>query len=254
MENVYQYKDADICGELPVSFKDIDGRKGVVTGYFADFNSVDSDGDVIKKGAFTKTLSESGPLSVKPRIKHILNHNWEQPLGKITVLQEDSKGLYYESQLGTHDLATNFIKMVDSGLITEHSIGYRTIKYNQVVPWSDWKRGDIARELTELKLYEGSSLTFLGANPNTPLLGIKSEQKADKMAKRIDLIIKCLRTGTLTDDAFDMLEIELKQIQQLFLDLTKGNEPPKNTQEPVVTTQPVVKSRNWEPLTQFLNN
>lgn len=254
MKDVYQYKDSDISSILPVSFKDIDGRKGIVTGYFADFNSVDSDGDVIKKGAFTKTLSESGPSSVKPRIKHILNHNWEQPLGVLRVLQEDQKGLYYESQLGTHSLAEDFVKMVDSGLITEHSIGYRTIKYNQVTPWSDWKRGDVARELTELKLYEGSSLTFLGANPNTPLLGIKSEQKADKMAKRIDLIIKSLRTGTLTDETCDMLEIELKQIQQLFLDLTKGNEPPKGTQEPVITTQPIVKSRNWESLTQFLNN
>lgn len=236
MNEVYQYKDCDIASEsLPMQFKDIDGRKGIVTGYFANFNSLDSDGDVIKKGAFTKSIIDSGPLSRKPRIKHIMNHDWSQPLGVLNVLQEDEKGLYYESQLGTHALGEDFIKMVDSGLITEHSIGFRTIKYNQVTPWSDWSPGKTARELTELKLYEGSSLTFLGANPNTPLIGIKSDMKQEKVSKRIELIIKSLRSGSFTDETFDLLEIELKQLQQLFIDLTKKPDE-KSTSEPGHTT------------------
>lgn len=251
MEDVYQYKDCDIVIEsMPLQFKDIDGRKGIVTGYFANFNSIDSDGDVIKKGAFVKSINESGPLSRKPRIKHILNHDWNQPLGVLQTLVEDEKGLYYESKLGNHALGEDFIKMVDSGLITEHSIGYRTIKYNQVTPWSEWSMGKVARELTELKVYEGSSLTFLGANPNTPLIGLKSQMSPEKVTKRIDLIIKSLRNGQFTDETFELLEIELKQLQQLFIDLSKKPDE-KSTSEPVVTTQ-AREQRKFGSLTNFL--
>lgn len=257
MKDAYSYKDCDIAERLPLSVKDIDGKKGIVTGYFANFDSVDSDGDIIKKGSFIKTISQQGPTSLKPRIKHLLNHDPSQPLGVITELKEDNYGLYYESKIGSHDGGVDFIKKIESGLITEHSIGYRTIKFNQLKPWTEWKEGEAMRELTELKLYEGSSLTAWGANMNTPLTGMKSEQKAMAVGKRIDLLIKAMREGTFTDETFDMLEIELKQIQQLFIDLTKEQKQPplQGTEEPDVrATHPaVVKSRNWGSITQLLN-
>lgn len=257
MADVYQYKDCDVIDQLPLTIKDVDGKKGIVTGYFANFNTVDSDGDIIKPGAFVKTIAETGPLSRKPRIKHILNHNPSQPLGVLQELKEDGFGLYYESKVGSHNLGQDFIKMIESGLITEHSIGYRTIKFNQLKPWAEWKEGEAMRELTELRLWEGSSLTAWGANKNTPLTGMKSEQKADVMGKRIDLLIKALRNGDFTDEGFDMLEIELKQIQQFFIDLThEVKQPPvMGTDEPAKeATQPeVVKSRNWGALNQLLN-
>jgi HK97 family phage prohead protease len=224
MSNVYLYKDFEIAQDT-MSFKDVDGKKGIVTGYFSHFDSIDSDGDIIKKGAFQKTINENGPLSKRPRIKHLLNHDPSQPLGVLTELKEDNTGLYYESKLGSHSLGVDFVKMVESGLILEHSIGFQTMKYNQLKPWNEVKPGEAARELTDLKLYEGSSLTAWGANMNTPLLGMKSEMKAVAAAKRIDVLVKALRNGTFTDETFDLLEIELKQLQQLFIDLTTTTEP-----------------------------
>ncbi len=229
MEKKYIYKDSLVSDSLRLQIKDVDGKKGIVTGYFSDFNSIDSDGDIIKPGAFQKSISQNGPQSSKPRIKHLLNHDSSKPLGVLEVLKEDTKGLYYESRLGTHSLGVDFIKMVDSGLITEHSIGFQTIKYNQLKPWNEWKQGEAARELTELKLYEGSSLTAWGANMNTPLTGLKTEQKVRKINDRIDILIKSLRDGTFSDETFDLLEIELKQMQQAMIDLTT---------EPEQTTQP----------------
>ncbi len=229
MEKKYIYKDSLVSDSLRLQIKDVDGKKGIVTGYFSDFNSIDSDGDIIKPGAFQKSISQNGPQSGKPRIKHLLNHDSSKPLGVLEVLKEDNKGLYYESRLGTHSLGVDFIKMVDSGLITEHSIGFQTIKYNQLKPWNEWKQGEAARELTELKLYEGSSLTAWGANMNTPLTGLKTEQKVKKINDRIDVLIKALRDGSFTDETFDLLEIELKQMQQAMIDLTT---------EPEQTTQP----------------
>jgi uncharacterized protein len=256
MEDVFSYKDFDVASEKPIQFKDVDGKKGIVTGYFAHFNTIDSDGDIIKPGAFIKTISEFGPLARKPRIKHLMNHNPSQPLGKLSELKEDGYGLYYESNVGSHNLGADFIKMVESELITEHSIGYRTQKYNQLKPWSEWKEGDAMRELTELKLWEGSSLTAWGANPNTPLTGMKAKFKAEKMGKRIDLLVKALRDGTFTDETFDLLEIELKQLQQAFIDLSKPEPDVKATQdEPVIKTtqKEVVKSRTFAGLTTLLN-
>lgn len=255
MKDVYSYKDFDIMEDKPISFKDIDGKKGIVTGYFAHFDSTDSDGDVIRKGAFAKTISEYGPGSRKPRIKHLLNHDPSQPLGVLLELKEDHYGLYYESQLGSHSLGTDFIKMVESGLVTEHSIGYRTMKFNQLKPWTEWKEGEVMRELTELKLWEGSSLTAWGANMNTPITGLKSAFKAERMAKRIEVLMKALRDGTFTDETFDLLEIELKQLQQAFIDLSKPEPDNKATQEePAVkaTRKEVVRSRKWSELTQLI--
>lgn len=229
MEKKYIYKDSLVSDSLRLQIKDVDGKKGIVTGYFSDFNSIDSDGDIIKPGAFQKSISQNGPQSSKPRIKHLLNHDSSKPLGVLEVLKEDTKGLYYESRLGTHSLGVDFIKMVDSGLISEHSIGFQTVKYNQLKPWNEWKHGEAARELTELKLYEGSSLTAWGANMNTPLTGLKTEQKVRKINDRIDILIKSLRDGTFSDETFDLLEIELKQMQQAMIDLTT---------EPEQTTQP----------------
>lgn len=257
MKDVFSYKDFDVAADKPIGFKDVDGKKGIVTGYFANFDTTDSDGDVIKKGSFIKTISEYGPNARKPRIKHLLNHDPSQPLGVLTELKEDNYGLYYESQLGSHSLGTDFVKMVESNLITEHSIGYRTMKFNQVRPWSEWKEGEVMRELTELKLYEGSSLTAWGANPNTPLTGLKAQFKAEKMGKRIDILIKALRDGTFTDETFDLLEIELKQLQQAFIDLSKPEPDEKATQEePVIKTtqKEVVRSvRSFAGITDLLN-
>lgn len=197
-----------------VEIKDIDGKKGIVAGYFANFNSLDSDGDIIVPGAFSKTIKENGPESQKPRIKHLLNHDITQPLGVIISLKEDTVGLYYESKVGSHSLGQDFIKMVESGLVTEHSIGFRTVKND--------KKND-ANYLTELRLWEGSSLTAWGANGNTPLTGMKGltkEQAREIYLKKSEAIDKFCRNTTATDETIEMLLLHNKQLTQLLIDQT----------------------------------
>lgn len=219
MNKIYSYKS----GHIPASIKDIDGKKGIVTGYFSCFDNVDADGDIIRKGAFTKTIMEAGPLSSNPRIKHLLNHNSSQPLGKILSLTEDMSGLAYESQIGSHTLGQDFIKMVESDLIAEHSIGFQTLKTN--------KLKDGTCEITEIKLWEGSSLTAWGANPNTPLTGLKSETREEflqNIVNRQKNLEKFCRNSTASDETIELLLIENKQLTQYIID---------NTQ-PVTATEP----------------
>lgn len=203
---------------LIASIKDMDVRLGIVTGYAASFNTLDSDGDIIMPGAFTKSIRDSGPSSVQPRIKYLLNHNTSQPLGVPEVLKEDGTGLYYEAKVGTHTLGVDFLKMVDSGLITEHSIGFSTIKKQS--------NKDGTTNLTELKLWEFSSLTAWGANQYTPLVGVKSAQAVED---RIQRLIKAIDSGTFTDTTFAFLNEELLYIQKAFKDISTKPEPDEAT-------------------------
>lgn len=235
MNKLYSYKS----GHIPASIKDIDGKKGIVSGYFSRFDNVDADGDIIRKGAFTKTIMEAGPLSSNPRIKHLLNHNSSQPLGKILSLSEDMTGLAYESQVGTHTLGQDFIKMVESDLIAEHSIGFQTLKTN--------KLKDGTSEITEIKLWEGSSLTAWGANPNTPLTGMKAETKDDvfqQIVNRQKNLEKFCRNSTASDETIELLLIENKQLTQYIID---------NTQPAIQATEPEEDER-FKMVVSVINN
>ena len=55
--------------------KGADEKKGIVEGYASIFGNIDSDKDMIMPGAFSKTITERGPGSAKPRIKHLWQHN-----------------------------------------------------------------------------------------------------------------------------------------------------------------------------------
>jgi len=225
---MYQIKN----GNGVASIKDADVKQGIVTGYFSSFGNIDSDGDIIVKGAFTKTILETGPQSAQPRIKHLMNHDTTKPLGKLTVLQEDMKGLYYESKTGSHSLGQDYMKMVESGLITEHSIGFKTIKED---------KKDDANYMTELRLWEGSSLTAWGSNPETPVTGMKS-LNLETINSRIKALDKFCRNSTATDETIELLLIEIKQLQQNLIEATESKQ----------ITLPEVK-RDWKTLINLLN-
>jgi HK97 family phage prohead protease len=208
---IYGYKTFEL------QVKDLDQKLGIVTGYFSAFDKVDSDRDIIRKGAFVKSIQENGPES-KGRVKHLLNHDPSKPLGLITVLKEDDYGLYYESKVGTHSLGQDFIKMVESGLIKEHSIGFSTIKQNQI---GDWKKDDNSAvwEILEVKLYEGSSLTAWGANEYTPLLDMKGVKLQD-ISDRIKAFEKFVRNTDATDETIELCLLQIKQLGELVESMT----------------------------------
>ena len=229
MEKIYQYKN------IAFDVKDVDSS-GIISGYFSAFDVVDAYNEVVVKGAFKKTIREQGPNSAQPRIKHLLNHDVSLPVGKLIELKEDSYGLLYRSQVGTHSVGVDVMKMIESGLITEHSIGYRTVKYNQVAEWDKVKEGEAARELTELKLYEGSSLTGWGVNQYTPMVG----KSIDDMQARIKKLEKFCRDTDATDDTVEMLLLEVKQLTQLVEDMSEKKATP-----PQESTVPDVKQVDW---------
>lgn len=220
--NTYSYKD---CHIAPV-IKDLDGRKGIVTGYFAHFGNVDADGDIIVQGAFTKTINESGPQSNKFRIKHLFNHDPSQPLGVIQELKEDTIGLYYESKVGSHGLGQDFVKMVDSGLITEHSIGFQTMQKSQIQTWEEYQKNREKghQQITQIKLWEGSSLSAWGANEMTPLTGMKDLKDKSKQIEQF------CKNSNATDETIEMLLLYNSQLVGLINDLQTKQPAPLRLQ------------------------
>jgi hypothetical protein len=214
---IYNYKS------FGLEVKDVDAKSGVVSGYFSAFGMVDSDGDIIMPGAFKRSIQDWGP-EAKGRIKHLLNHDPSKPLGKPIVIKEDSYGLYYESKIGTHQLGKDFIKMVESGLIAEHSIGFKTLRE---------QKGSTANEIHEVMLFEGSSLTAWGANENTPLLGLKNMGNVEQVKDQIKAFEKFIRDSDVTDETIDLCLIKVKQLAQAIEMMSST--------APVIATEPQQK-------------
>jgi hypothetical protein len=143
-------------------------------------------------------------------------------LGKLKSLKEDAHGLIYESTIGTHQLGNDFLKMVDSGLITEHSIGYRVMKEEQ-------DREAETNYLNEVKLWEGSSLTAWGANEFTPLVSAKG-WNADMLTKKMEAMDKFCKDSDASDETMQLLFLQIKQMQQYIIDLKNTTKPPRGTQ------------------------
>lgn len=182
--------------------KDVDVSGRTVTGYFSKFGTVDADGDMIVKGAFTKTIQENGSMG-KNRIVHLYQHDVNKVLGKPHVLKEDDYGLYFETKFADVSYAKDVLKLYEAGVINEHSIGFQIVK-------GDTQEGYY--QINEVKLYEGSTVTF-GANEDTPFLGFKGQfDKANGYIKKCQ---KLLKDGDLTDETFYLLEYQLKQLERV---------------------------------------
>lgn len=183
---------------------DVDLKGKRVSGYLSAFDNKDSDGDIIVKGAYSKSIKER-----KNDIYFLNQHNWAQPHGKFDELKEDSKGLYFVSNpLIDTTYSMDALKLYDAGIVKEHSVGFQTIK--------DEVTKD-ARIIKEIKLYEGSTVT-LGANSNTPFTGFKSLNKKD-VDVELKKFLKAFRNSTFTDETFTLLEIAIKQLMKQSADL-----------------------------------
>lgn len=198
--------------------KEVDLSKRIIMAYASIFNNVDSGGDRILPGAFAKTISENGPTG-KNRIMHLWQHDREEILGKPSVIKEDETGLYFETKLIDTELGNDALKMYQEGILTEHSIGYNTVK----AEWSKQPGEEGVYNLLELRLFEVSTVTW-GMNDQARYVGNKSQQE---LIERIEKLQKAMYSDTYTDETFKRIEAELKQIETIL------TAKPEEKQEPV---------------------
>jgi len=197
------FKYGQPCAEI----KDVNVKDRIVQAYYFNAQTVDSDGDIISLDAYDKSITERGPKSALPRIKHLFNH-WDGT-GVLTELGRDEKGGWFISKIGRHTVGRDTLLMYEDGLITEHSHGFETVNSN-----NETLDGVDIRRIKEAILWEVTSLDKWGANMNTPVM--KSLEDRNFWTKRIDKLMKSFESGKYTDETFDLLEIQLIQIKEMI--------------------------------------
>jgi uncharacterized protein len=158
---------------LPFQVKALDDEQGIIEAYGSVFNNEDMGGDVVRPGAFKRTIQnntarmqagKSDKLAVM-----LWQHDPDQPIGKWTEMKEDAHGLLCKGKITLDtQLGRDAYALIKDGVINEFSIGY------EVMPGGanyDSKTG--VRNLTELRLWEVSPVTF-AMNQEALLVGVKA--------------------------------------------------------------------------------
>ena len=154
----------------------VDESKRIIEVKFASFGNVDSDGDLLVKGCFAKSIQERGPgAATNRKIAFVWQHDIKDPIGKILSIDEREDGAYASVQLSNFDAVPNAKRayyQLQDGDINQFSFGFEYI-------WDklDYDEALDAFIVKEVKLYEISPVT-LGANEMTEFVGI-AEDAAD---------------------------------------------------------------------------
>ena len=161
---------------------DLDETKGIVTVAVNGIGVVDSQNDISMPGSFNKTLSEN-----IARMKWFLNHDVTQLLGVPLEGEEKDGNLVMTGQLNLakqigRDTLEDYKLFAAAGRTLEHSIGVQAIKRDK----------EDRRKVLEWKMWEYSTLTNWGSNPQTFLIGIKNDNEGD-VRRNIEFIRQALK-------------------------------------------------------------
>lgn len=153
---------------------DVTVNEREVTGIVSVFGVKDSYNDIIKKGAFTKTIKENFN-----RVRFLWQHNWfDPPIAAIKDLKEVGKGklpdkirdnfpeatggLSVTSEYLNTPRGDEILEGVKTGALNEMSIGYDVIDSR----FDKDPDGPTIRTLKEVRLWDTSIVNW-GANPAT---------------------------------------------------------------------------------------
>lgn len=156
---------------LELKANDANSEVGMFEGHGSMFGNIDLGGDIVKAGAFAKSLQEWQAKGQLPTMLYY--HDSEKIIGDWLEMREDEKGLYVKGCLWVGDenkiedatRAHNVMKGTGpKGL----SIGY-IVKDSEMIEFN----GGMVRELKEVELIE-ISIAPRAMNPLAEVTGVKS--------------------------------------------------------------------------------
>ena len=118
-------------------------------GYAAIFDRPDRGGDVVRAGAFERSLKRGAPVPL------LWQHEAGRPIGRIEYLREDQRGLRVIGRLSAGADGKQAAALLKEGALGGLSFGYRVREAR-----GDPSTGSGLRELTDLELVEVSLVTF----------------------------------------------------------------------------------------------
>ena len=117
-------------------------------GYAAVFGRPDRGGDVVRAGAFARTLKGRGSVPL------LWQHDAARPIGRIEYLKEDKRGLRVIARLSEGRAGREAAALLKEGAVRGLSFGYRVREAHGP------STGSGLRELADLDLVEVSLVTL----------------------------------------------------------------------------------------------
>jgi HK97 family phage prohead protease len=137
------YKDSSITVEPP-------DEKGFIEGYASVYGVVDHQNERTMPGAFERALKNPR------RVKLLWQHDFKTPIGRITKMWEDDRGLRFRGKLNIKtDWGRNAYEALLAGDVSANSIGYIEVKGKNAINDEDG-----VKDLNELDLMEISTVSF----------------------------------------------------------------------------------------------
>ncbi|MGR3179843.1 MAG: HK97 family phage prohead protease [Candidatus Anammoxibacter sp.] len=130
-------------------------------GHAAIFDNVDRGNDIIKKGAFKKTIVDLKKNSVEivgagmVKLMPIFwGHDSNKPVGSFVEMKEDDRGLFVKGRLTKNSVFVNseVIPAIKDSTVSDLSIGFKTVE-------SSFSKEGV-RMLEELSLFEASLVSL----------------------------------------------------------------------------------------------
>jgi len=162
------------------------------TAYASTFGNTDLGGDIVVKGAFTKTLK------ARPRRPLLWQHNTSEPIGVEQSLKEDAHGLLGSWRFLDNPTAHKAYDAMKQGAIDKMSIGF--------IPTNiGFEAGSETRKLLELDLLENSVVT-IPMNDAAAITSVKALLGMDFEALTVTELTRVLN---LAADAFGVASKQL---------------------------------------------
>lgn len=117
------------------------GRPVRFAGYAAVFDRLDDGGDIVRAGAFRRSLDQAKPVPL------LWQHRPGSVIGQIDRIEEDARGLRVIGSLNASEPGVKAARLIQSRRIAGLSFGYRVRAA---------ERSDAARVLTDVDLLEVS--------------------------------------------------------------------------------------------------
>jgi hypothetical protein len=131
-------------------------------GYAAVFDRPDRGGDVVRAGAFARSLERG-----RATVPLLWQHDPARPVGRIEYLKEDGRGLRIIGRLSSGDAGREAAALLRTGKAAGLSFGYRVRRAS----------GEAPRALEEVELVE-VSLVRVPMQPRARVHAVESDDSA----------------------------------------------------------------------------
>jgi len=136
-----------------------------IQGFASIFGNIDKHGDIVVKGAFSRSIREGGP-----KVPLFWEHDHSSlgsglPIGHTTHLEETDRGLFFRGLIVPTAKGADVASLVRAGSVTEASFAFGILDKEI--------DSDGVRILKDLDLQEISVVTW-GANPDTSVEVVNS--------------------------------------------------------------------------------